>query len=99
MNIIKLTGAHSDEPIFVNLRNVTFYHYDSSPSGESKYTQIYFGSDDHWLRVKETPEEIQKIIKDQEPENYIPLEDYAGVAERKAKFWAKAIENTSSWKE
>lgn len=76
MNIIELTGAHSGEPIFVNFDNVTFYQYDSSPSGDTKYTQIYFGSDDQWVRVKETPLEIQKIIEDQEPKNYIPLEDF-----------------------
>lgn len=77
MKIIKLTGVLSllGEPIFVNLDNVSFYYYGSSPSGDTKYTQIFFG-DSHWVRVKETPLEIQKIIEDQEPKNYIPLEDY-----------------------
>ena len=87
MNTIKLTGVHSGEPIFVNLDNVSFYHFDSSPSGATKYTQIYFGSDSHWIRVKETPLEIEKIIEDQEErENYIPLEDDEGIPER----WDKA---------
>lgn len=71
MNIIKLTGvlSLSGEPVFVNLDNVSFYHYDSSPSGDTKYTQIYFGRDDHWVRVKETPKEILDLIND-------PWEDY-----------------------
>lgn len=89
MNIIKLTGvlSLSGEPIFVNLDNVSFYHYDSSPSGATKYTQIYFGSDDHWVRVKETPEEIQNIIEDQEGlPSYISLEVDPGIPER----WEKA---------
>lgn len=91
MNTIKLTGVHSGEPIFVNLDNVSFYHYDSSPSGETKYTQIYFGSDDHWLRVKETPEEILKIINGPVIQDYIQKEDSESIAERKADYWVDHI--------
>lgn len=92
MNIIQLTGVNSGEPIFVNLDNVSFYHYDSSPSGCTKYTQIYFGSDGHWVRVKETPLEIQKIIAGPNHDELIKLlEPEPGVPERKAEFWAKAI--------
>lgn len=84
MNIIKLTGvlSLSGEPIFVNFDNVSFYHYDSSPSGATKYTQIYFGSDDHWVRVKETPEEIMKIICPP-TESYVKLGSLDGVPEER----------------
>lgn len=61
MRFIKLTGATSDKAIYVNIKHIiTFFEYNSET------TKCILSDEGKFATVKETPEEIVRLIKNAE---------------------------------
>lgn len=58
MKFIKVTGYDNPSPMFINAAAIFFMFRDLD------FTKVWpSGSDDDYFKVKETPEQILKLIK------------------------------------